>query len=76
VIHHQFNIQQLCNLPYDICVLCVYLKGHKHIELETNTLIKVILQNAAKEATRNSRNSYSQNTTNNISYEINKLITE
>jgi len=52
--------------------LSIKLKDYKHIELETNNLIKV-LQNAAKEATPNSD---PQNTTNNIHYEIKKLIAE
>jgi len=46
------------------------LKDYKHIELETNNLIKV-LQNGAKEAASNSD---PQNTTNNKPYEIKKLI--
>jgi len=52
--------------------LSIKLKDYKHIELETNNLIKV-LQNAAKEATPNND---PQNTTNNIPYEIKKLIAE
>jgi tRNA U34 5-carboxymethylaminomethyl modifying enzyme MnmG/GidA len=52
--------------------LSIKIKYYKHIELETNNVIKV-LQNAAKEATPNSD---FQNTINNIPYEVKKLIAE
>jgi hypothetical protein len=50
----------------------IKLKDHKRIELETNNRIKV-LQNAAKKTTPSSD---LHNTTNNIPYEIKKLIAE
>jgi len=48
------------------------LKEHEDIEIETNNLLK-LLQRATKEATSSSD---SQRTTNNISYEIKKLVAE
>ena len=45
---------------------------HKDIELENNNILN-LLQHAAKEATPNSK---PQRTTNNIPYEIKKLVAE
>jgi hypothetical protein len=52
--------------------LSIKLKEHADIELETNNLLS-LLQHAAKEATTNSD---PQRTTNNIPYEIKKLVAE
>ena len=52
--------------------LSIKLKEHKDIELETNNLLN-LLQHAAKEATPNSD---PQRTTNNIPYEIKRLVAE
>jgi len=52
--------------------LSIKLKEHEDIELETNHLLN-LLQHAAKEATPNSD---PQRTTNNIPYEIKKLVAE
>jgi hypothetical protein len=58
-------IQGKVNLP-------IKLNEHEDIELETNNLLN-LLQHSAKEATQNSN---PQRTTNNISYEIKRLVTE
>jgi hypothetical protein len=52
--------------------LSIKLKKHNNIDLETNNLF-IWLQHAVKEATPNSN---PQRTTNNISYEINRLVAE
>jgi len=58
-------IQDKVNLP-------IKLKEHEDIELETNKLLN-LLQHAAKETTPNND---PQRTTNNIPYEIKKLVAE
>ena len=58
-------IQDKVNLP-------IKLKEHEDIELETNNLLN-LLQHAAKETTPNND---PQRTTNNIPYEIKKLVAE
>jgi hypothetical protein len=52
--------------------LSIELKEHEDIEPETNNLLN-LLQHAAKESTPNSDH---QRTTNNISYEIKRLVVE
>jgi hypothetical protein len=52
--------------------LSIKFKEHKDIELETNNLLS-LLQHAAKEATPNND---PQRTTNNIPYEIKRLVAE
>jgi hypothetical protein len=52
--------------------LSIKLKEHEDVELETNNLL-TLLQHAAKEATPNSD---PQRTTNNIPYEIKRLVAE
>jgi hypothetical protein len=52
--------------------LSIKLKEHEDIELETNNLLS-LLRHAAKEVTPNS---VPQRTTNNIPYEIKKLVAE
>jgi len=58
-------IQDKVNLP-------IKLKEHEDVELETNNLLN-LLQHAAKEAIPKSD---PQRTTNNIPYEIKKLVAE
>jgi len=52
--------------------LSIKLKEHEDIQLETNN-VHNLLQHAAKEATPNSD---PQRTTNNVLYEIKKLVAE
>jgi hypothetical protein len=52
--------------------LSLKLKDHEHVELETNNLIKM-LQNATKKATPSSE---PQRASNNVPYEIKRLIAE
>ena len=66
------NWETYCQIIQEKAKLSIKLKDQEHVELETNKLINM-LQNAAKEATLNSE---TQRATNNVPYEIKRLIAE
>ena len=66
------NLETYRQIIQEKAKLSIKLKDQEHVEIETNNPINM-LQNAAKEATPNSE---PQRATNNVPYEIKRLIAE